>query len=170
MEATPHINDGDRATDKKMERQIEICAHDQELAIFCQAHDMALCNDCYFSEHGTCGKGMTLKQAASTQISQYETILAQCAEAVESCSDMQYRMMRQEGLEEEVLKKVNKQYDQLKAIVDEQKLEAHNIIKHLESVQEYKPPPKDFTSETLTELKAFQAEIQDKIQKQRQLS
>lgn len=54
-------------------------------------------------------------------------------------------MMRQEGLEEEVLKKVNKQYEQLKNIIDEQKLEAHNIIKHLESVQEYKPPPKDFT-------------------------
>lgn len=108
---------------------------------------------------------MTLKQAASSQIGQFETILAQCGEALESTSDMQYRMMRQEGLEEEVLKKVNKQYDQLKAIVDEQKLEAQNIIKHLESVQEYRPPPKDFTQDTLVELKAFQNEIQERIQK-----
>ena len=58
---------------------------------------------------------------------------------------MQYRVMWQEGLEEEVLKKVNKQYEQLKAIIDEQKVEAQNIIRHLESVQEYRPPPKDFT-------------------------
>ena len=136
METNNHA-DVDKAVqshDKLRERQIDNCPHDDELAIFCQSHDMALCNDCYFADHATCGKGMTLKQAASSQINQFETILAQCGEALDSCKDMQSRMMRQEGLEEEVLKKVNKQYEQLKAIIDEQKLEAHNIIKHLESV------------------------------------
>lgn len=54
--------------------------------------------------------------------------------------------------------------------MDEQKIEAQNIIKHLESVQEYRPPPKDFTSEILTELQSFKAEIQDRIAKQKLMS
>ena len=68
MESTALVNDVITQGDKKLERQIDNCPHDQELAIFCQAHDMALCNDCYFSDHGCCGKGQTLKQAASSQI------------------------------------------------------------------------------------------------------
>ena len=41
---------------------------------------------------------------------------------------------RQEGIEEEVVKKVNKQYDQLKAIIDEQRIVAQETIKNLESI------------------------------------
>jgi hypothetical protein len=98
---------------------IESCPHSDELAIFCQSHDMALCNDCYFADHQKFGQGKTLKQACLSQITQFESILTQCDEALSACSDMQSRVMRQEGLEEEVLKKVNRQYEQLKNIIDE---------------------------------------------------
>ena len=41
---------------------IKKCEHDtEELATYCRIHDIALCNDCYFDEHGGCGRGMTLK-------------------------------------------------------------------------------------------------------------
>ena len=39
--------------------------------------------------------------------------------AFQSCSDMANTVERQERIEEEVVKKVNRQYDQLKAIIDE---------------------------------------------------
>ena len=38
---------------------------------------------------------------------------------------------------------------QLKAIIDEQRINAQETIKNLESIQEYTPPRKDFTKETL---------------------
>jgi len=44
----------------------------------------------------------------------------------------------------------------LKGIIDEQKTNAKQIISNLESVQEYKPPPQDFTNLTLNELMSFQ--------------
>ena len=124
------------------------CPADQ-LQTFCRKCDQALCNDCYFEYHGTCGKGMTLKQAAALQISQFEAILNSNNTAFGSCSEMATQVERQEGIEEEVIKKVNKQYDQLKAIIDEQRLVAQDTIKNLESIQEYTPPRKDFTKETL---------------------
>lgn len=46
-------------------KEVSMCEHPDELATYCRIHDMALCNDCYFDNHGTCGKGMTLKQAAT---------------------------------------------------------------------------------------------------------
>ena len=67
---------------------------------------------------------------------------------------------RQEGIEEEVVKKVNRQYDQLKAIIDEQRILAQETIKNLESIQEYTPPRKDFTKETLDSMQNFIKSIQ----------
>ena len=51
----------------------------------------------------------------------------------------------------------------LKKIIDEQKTNAKQIISNLESVQEYRPPPQDFTNQTLDELKAFQQDINNRI-------
>ena len=62
---------------------------------------------------------------------------------------MQSRVANQVGLEEEILSKVEEQYNTLKSIIDEQKDNAKNIIKNLESVQNYQPPPQDFTIETI---------------------
>ena len=59
--------------------------------------------------------------------------------------------------------KVNAQYEQLKEIIDQKKEEAQEFIKNLESVKEYKPLPKNMTSDTLTALKEFQHEIKVKI-------
>ena len=58
-------------------------------------------------------------------------------------------------MEEEVLSKVEENYEQLKQIIDQQKENAKNIIRHLESVQNYKPPPQDFTDETFSSLQMF---------------
>ena len=80
---------------------------------------------------------------------------------------MKNTVAEQEGIEEEVVKKVQKQYDQLKAIVDEQREEAFLTIKHLESIQEYTPPPEDFTAETLSSIESFMADLQDRIGKQK---
>ena len=68
---------------------------------------------------------------------------------------MQIRVQSQVGLEDEILNKVDENYNMLKQIIDEQKENAKNIIRHLESVQNYKPPPQDFTVETLEQLKGF---------------
>ena len=108
---------------------------------------------------------MTLKQAATLQISEFEQILDQNNTAFRSCSEMATTVERQEGIEEEVIKKVNKQYDQLKAIIDEQRLVAQDTIKNLESIQEYTPPRKDFTKETLDQLQEFIKSIQTRITK-----
>lgn len=125
---------------------------------------MAMCNECYFnSNQNQRGKGMTLKQASTNQISQLESIMSQCQQSLDQCKNMQDIALNQEGLEEEVLKKVNRQFEQLKQIIDEQKSEAQQIIKHLESVQDYKPPPKNFTTDTLDQLSNFKQDIQKKI-------
>jgi len=65
----------------------------------------------------------------------------------------------QVGLEDEILDKVDEQYNILKKIIDDQKDEAKNIIRNLESVQNYKPPPQDFTGETLIQLELFDTEV-----------
>jgi hypothetical protein len=47
---------------------------------------------------------------------------------------MQRRVASQVGLEEEIMAKVDEQYNHLKSIIDEQKEGAKNIIRNLESV------------------------------------
>ena len=43
-------------------QDIKKCGCEVELlATYCRICDMALCNDCYFEDHGRCGRGMTLK-------------------------------------------------------------------------------------------------------------
>ena len=140
--------------------EIGTCAHEDQLQTYCRVHDQALCNDCYFDYHANCGKGQTLKAAAAQQIAQFEAILNDNQTAFASCSDMTNTVERQEGIEEEVVKKVNRQYDQLKAIIDEQRILAQETIKNLESIQEYTPPRKDFTKETLDSMQNFIKSIQ----------
>lgn len=152
---------------------IKACEHTDELAIYCPPpHNLAFCNDCFFdkNEQQKYGKGMTLKKAAAEQISRLEHIRLQVNEALDSCNEMQNSVLNSEGLEDEVLKKVNRQFDQLKAIIDQQKLEAHNTIKNLESVQEYRPPPQDFTNGTLNDLRGFNTEVERLIEKQKMMS
>jgi len=77
---------------------------------------------------------------------------------------MQQRILNQESLVDEITKKVDNQFDMLKGIIDEQKTNAKQIINNLESVQEYRPPPHDFTNQTLEELRTFQNDIHSRIQ------
>lgn len=65
---------------------------------------------------------------------------------------MQSSVNNMESLEQEVIKKVQKQFEQLKVIIDDQRVEAETVIKNLESVKDYKPPPSDMTQETLGQL------------------
>ena len=125
--------------------EIGMCEHEDSLATYCKIHDQALCNDCYFDLHGGCGRGMTLRQASQLQIGQFEELLSQTQGAFQECSAMKSTVMEMEGIEEEVVKKVKQQYDRLTAIVDEQREQAFLTIKHLESIQEYTPPPENFT-------------------------
>lgn len=127
------------------EKIIGMCQHEGLLQTYCRNHDQALCNDCYFEDHGSCGRGMTLKQAATQQIEQFKSVLGESNDQYTSCFSMKNTVQQQMGIEEEVVEKVDKQYEHLKTIVDEQRSEAFNTIKNLESIQEYKPPPKDFS-------------------------
>jgi len=72
---------------------------------------------------------------------------------------MQKRVATQVGLEEEIMAKVDEQYNNLKSIIDEQKDSAKNIIRNLESVQNYRPPPQNFTIETLEDLNNFSTRV-----------
>lgn len=72
---------------------------------------------------------------------------------------MQDGLLKQESLESEIVHKVNKQFDQLKSIIDDQKIEAQNTIRNLESVQEYKPPPQDLAKDTLALLTGVKDQI-----------
>ena len=83
---------------------------------------------------------------------------------------MKNNVLEQEGIEEEVIKKVQQQYDRLTAIVDEQREEAFLTIKHLESIQEYTPPPENFTAETLANLGNFVKDLEGRIAQQKALS
>ena len=91
--------------------EIGMCEHGDSLQTYCRIHDQALCNDCYFDLHGGCGRGMTLKQASGLQIGQFEELLADVSNAFKTCSEMKTTVMEQEGIEEEVTKKVQHQYD-----------------------------------------------------------
>lgn len=77
---------------------------------------------------------------------------------------MQRRVASQVGLEEEIMAKVDEQYNHLKGIIDEQKEGAKNIIRNLESVQNYRPPPQNFTIETLEDLNTFSTQVDKMIQ------
>jgi len=54
---------------------------------------------------------MTLKQASTLQIGLFEDLLNETNVAYASCSTMKTIVMEQEGIEEEVIKKVQHQYD-----------------------------------------------------------
>lgn len=157
-EAPAGATDAERAASQP-QTEIGMCEHEDELQTYCRIHDQALCNDCYFDYHGGCGRGMTLRQAASQQINQFEELLAQTNSAFETCFSMKNTVEQQEGIEEEVVKKVQRQYDQLKAIVDEQREKAFLTIKNLESIKEYTPPPRDFTQQTLNDIQEYIAEL-----------
>jgi Zn ribbon nucleic-acid-binding protein len=92
---------------------ITTCAHTDELAVFVSApHNIVLCNDCYFEQQDVYGKkGQTLKKAANQHIDQLEQIFLQVKDSVKQCSDMQQSVLNMESLENEVIKKVNKQFD-----------------------------------------------------------
>ncbi len=77
---------------------------------------------------------------------------------------MQDRVQKQTNLEDEILKKVELQYNQLKGIIDQHKDHANKIIKNLESVQSYKPPPSDLTEQTLKDLEQFHGLVGKAIQ------
>lgn len=81
---------------------------------------------------------------------------------------MQRRVASQMGLEEEIMLKVDEQYNNLKGIIDEQKENAKTIIRNLESVQNYRPPPQNLTIETLSDLNSFSSKVDNEIQSMRQ--
>ena len=60
---------------------------------------------------------------------------------------------------------MNQQFEQLKHIIELQKIEAQTTIKNLESVTEYRPPPKDLTKDTLIQISVFIKEIEDQIKR-----
>lgn len=66
------------------------------------------------------------------------------------------------------MSKVDEQYNNLKGIIDEQKEHAKNIIRNLESVQNYRPPPQNFTIETLEDLNQFSGGVEQMILQMRQ--
>ena len=76
---------------------------------------------------------------------------------------MQRRVASQVSLEEEIMQKVDEQYNNLKGIIDQQKENAKNIIRNLESVQSYRPPPQNFTIETLEDLNLFSSQVENMI-------
>lgn len=86
----------------------------------------------------------------------------------QQCAGMQRRVASQVGLEEEIMTKVDEQYNNLKGIIDEQKEHAKNIIRNLESVQNYRPPPQNFTIETLEDLNRFAGMVEQMILQMRQ--
>ena len=154
----------------KMVKEISMCPHEDALATYCKVCDMAMCNDCYFEDHVTCGRGMTLKQASTLQINRFEELLNQTTTAFNDCNQMKEHVVKQEGIEEEVIKKVHEQYGKLTDIVGQQREEAIQTIKHLESIKEYTPPPENFTQETLESMDAFLNDLQGRITKQKQLA
>ncbi len=143
---------------------ITYCEH-SDFVVFCQNHEKILCLDCALNDHQSCGgqKAKTLKVAASDLVTKFEEILQNCKEHQNQCSQMQQRVANQVGLEDEILQKVEGEFNHLKSIIDEQKESAKNIIRNLESVQNYKPPPQDFTINTLDELNAFSSSMETNI-------
>ena len=65
---------------------------------------------------------MTLKQASAEQVGLFEKLLDETQLAYTECSGMKDSVERQEGIEDEVKKKVEEEYKRLTEIVDEQRL------------------------------------------------
>ena len=103
-------------------------------------------------------------------IQHLQTIQEQCTGNLQKCQDMEEQIKNQERLEDEITTTVNREFDYLKSIIDEQKERATNIISNLESVKEYNPPSKDFTTSTLDEMKNFQQNVTNSIQVQTKLN
>jgi len=118
---------------------------------------MILCLDCALADQSF--KVKTLKMAAQETVSKFDEILNACRDHQSQCAGMQKRVASQVGLEEEIMAKVDEQYNNLKSIIDEQKDSAKNIIRNLESVQNYRPPPQNFTIETLEDLNNFSSRV-----------
>lgn len=93
---------------------------------------MILCLDCALADQSF--KVKTLKMAAQETVAKFDDILNACKEHQTQCAGMQRRVASQVGLEEEIMMKVDEQYNNLKSIIDEQKEGAKNIIRNLESV------------------------------------
>ena len=83
---------------------------------------------------------------------------------------MQSSLVNQESLESEIVKKVDQQFDGLKKIIDDQKKNAENTIKNLESVLDYRAPPNDLAKETLVMLQGVKDEIEHLISKHKEMS
>lgn len=62
-----------------------------------------------------------MKKAALAQIAELEAIAETIGETVSSCANLQDSLINQESLEHEIVKKVDRQFEQLKTIIDEQK-------------------------------------------------
>lgn len=111
-----------------------------------------------------------MKKAALQQIAELESIFKQIGDSVKSCSDMQDSIIKQESLESEIVQKVDRQFDLLKSIIDDQRTEAQNTIRNLESVQEYRPPPQDLAKDTLSLLSGVKDQILEHINKQKSMT
>ena len=140
---------------------ITFCEH-EEFQAFCPSRNMILCLDCALADQSY--KVKTLKMAAQETVSKFDEILKVCQDQQAQCAGMQRRVASQVGLEEEIMAKVDEQYNHLKSIIDEQKEGAKNIIRNLESVQNYRPPPQNFTIETLEDLNTFSSQVDKMIQ------
>ena len=140
------------------------CGHDN-YQVYCQNHDKVLCLDCALSDHQNCGgqKAKTLKVAVQDLTNKYEEILQLCKQHQDQCAQMQLRVANQVSLEDEILAKVDEEFSRLKGIIDEKKDDAKTKIRNLESVQNYKPPPQNFTVQTLEQLNGFSAEVEKSI-------
>jgi len=62
---------------------------------------------------------MTLKQASTEQVGLFQKLLEDTQTNYTSCSSMKESVEKQEGIEEEVKKKVEDEYKRLTEIVDE---------------------------------------------------
>ena len=101
-----------------MEKAIESCEHKDELQLFASQHNTALCNECYFENQEHWGKTLTLKQAANMHLQHLEQIQKECEQNLHKCAEMQEKIRNQERLEDEISKKVDREFDYLKQIID----------------------------------------------------
>ena len=78
-----------------------------------------MCNECYFENQEHWGKTLTLKQAANMHLQHLEQIQNEAGANLQKCTDMQEQIRSQERLEDEIIKKVDKEFDYLKEIIDQ---------------------------------------------------
>jgi len=63
---------------------LKTCGHSSFLA-FCANHEIALCAECYFTEHKQCPDSKMLKEASNEALKQYEQIHQQAQENRSHC-------------------------------------------------------------------------------------